>query len=159
MRLDVITNIARTDFPELDPGFSALLASIITAVVAVIGHRVSVSKNKTEESATHVEGFQKLTMSLQAQIDNLQSQIADMQEEMRHLKSRKAALIEENQALRSEVLTKDEVIRGFARWIDLWEQWFKQAGESVGPPPPPDYTWQMKQYLDEAKSNPEWKER
>lgn len=147
MRLDVMSTATTADFPQLDPGLAALLAAVLTSIVAIIGHRVSVSKNKTEQAATHVEGFQKLTSSLQSQIDTLQRNLDSLAAEVTGLKRTNISLSAENQALKSQIQTKDEVIGGFARWIELWEAWFERVSAVANVDPPPEYTWQMREYV------------
>lgn len=152
MSSEVIAGVDRaTSTVQIDPGLSALVAAVITGVVALIGHRVAISKNKTEQSATHVEGFEKLTTSLQDQIDGMKTELRDVRSELATMKTQNDLLSIKNRDLEAEVQTKNEVIRGFTRWIALWEKWFVTLGSQADMSPPPEYTWQMKQYLVEVE--------
>lgn len=150
-----IADVAST--PQIDPGLSALVAAIITGIVALVGHRVAISKNKTEKSATQVEGFERLTTGLQTQVDALRGELDGVKSELAGLKVANHTLSTDNQNLRSEVQTKSEVIRGFTRWLVLWEDWFNKISQEFEQfkghdiDDPPEYTWQMRQYLAEVE--------
>lgn len=136
---------------DIDPSLAAIVSALITGVVGVIGHFVLQSKNKNEKASFHVEGFKSLTDSLQSQITEMKEDMKEMHAELEAVRERKTELLQQNRDLISENHTKDEIIKGFSRWHDLWEQWFKRVGMSSSMTPPPEYTWQMRQYLNEVR--------
>lgn len=137
--------------PQVDPGLAGLIGAIITGIVTLVGHFILQSKNKNDKASMHVEGFKSLTDSLQAQITEMREDMKDMHAELEAVRERKTELIQQNRKLMSENHTKDEIIKGFSRWHELWEQWFKRVGMSSSMTPPPEYTWQMRQYLSEVR--------
>lgn len=132
---------------QIDPGLAALLGVIITSVVALIGHRVAISKGKTEKDAAVHAGFDKLTSSLQNQITEMKADIAELKKQLQDTQDRNTELVVTNEALKHELSTKEELINGVEMWLDLWEDWLESGSE----PPPPSYTWQMRRFMRRAR--------
>lgn len=136
----------------IDAGLAAIITAVITGIVAVIGHLILQQKNKTEAKASHVEGFRSLTDSLQSQITDMRTEMKELHHEVDELKNQKFTLQVENHQMKTEIQTKDEVIFGFTRWHELWQKWFhKLSAETELIEPPPEYTWQMRQYLSDVE--------
>lgn len=139
--------VPATEALQIDPGVSAIAATLITAIVALIGHRVAVSKGKTEKDAAIHAGFDKLTNSLQEQITDMKADIAELKQQLKETQDHNRELVLLNDALKAELSTKNELISGVEMWLDLWEDWLESGSE----PPPPSYTWQMRRFMRRAR--------